>query len=164
MNFYYSKQTHARLRLLRIACTLAAALLAEGWAGEAVAQSGGSLFQQRQPLTCAQNPTNCRAQFTVVPANRRMEIDFVSCFLQTAAAVDANKAAFLGINDALSGQFRHTLIWEQRQTTGLNIIVISQTVSLVVIEGRRADIAIPFPGAAAGSGDCAISGRIVAVP
>lgn len=131
---------------------------------EAAAQTSGAAFQQRQPIVCSQNPTNCRAQFTVVPASRRMEIDFVSCFLQTAAAIDPNKAAFLGINDALSAQFRHTLIWEERQTSGFNLIIISQPISLIVVEGKRADIAIPFPGSAAGSGDCAISGRLVVVP
>jgi hypothetical protein len=158
-----------RLRVGRraadIASAIAAILLVTGWAsGEAVAQSEGARFQQRQPLTCSQNPTNCRAIFTVVPSNRRMDIDFVSCFLQTATSIDSNKAAFLGVNDALSGQFRHTLIWEQRGTTGFNLIIVSQPVSLVVPEGKRADIAIPFPGLATGTGDCSISGRVVPVP
>jgi hypothetical protein len=122
-------------------------------------------FQEKKALTCTGNPANCRAVFNVVAANRRLDLEFVSCFLQRPSVLDdPNKAAFLGINNALTG-VRHTLVWEERQAGSLRLTIVSQPVQLTVRTNERPDIAIPFTGLVPGAtGDCTISGKIVVLP
>jgi hypothetical protein len=131
--------------------------------GTGHAQTGE--FQERKALTCTGNPANCRATFNVVAANRRLDIEFVSCFLQRPTAItEPNKAAFLGINNALVF-LRHTLVWEDRQAGNLRLTIVSQPVQLTVRTNQRPDIAIPFTVAVPGAtGDCTISGKIVVLP
>ena len=121
-------------------------------------------FQARKALTCSGVPTNCRTTFAPVAAGKRLKIDFVSCFVDAPDSIDPNKAAFLGVDNAQSDTFRHTLRWEIQLTGGRSITIVSQPVVVTVAAGRKPDIAIPFPGLTAATGDCAISGTLTTLP
>lgn len=147
----------ATLRSVAAAAMIASLLLVVKSAGQAEAAE----FQARRQLDCSGTPIKCRATFGEVDANKRLTITFVSCFLQGNQEVELPKAAFLGINNALSDdQFRHALIWEIRDAGNLSIILVSQPVLVQVGAGKRPDIAIPFIGESAPNGNCSISGEL----
>jgi hypothetical protein len=150
-------------RVLGIAL-LATASLAAGLCTVGAANAQVVPFQARKALTCTGTPTNCRATFAPVAAGKRLKIDFVSCFVDAPSSVDPNKAAFIGVDNAQGAAFRHTLRWEIQVTSGRKMTIVSQPVLMIVAEGKKPDIAIPFPGAIAATGDCAISGTLTTLP
>lgn len=151
-----------RLRPMRSALTvLSLAALSLGIVSQVLARD----YQERRDLTCKGSPTNCRGTFEEVAAGKVLSIQFVSCFVDGIGLnIDTNKAAFLGINNALGNGFRHTLTWEVRETGNRTIMIVSQPVQLRVPAERRPDIQLPFPSLIAVSGDCAISGDLANAP
>ena len=99
----------------------------------------------------------CSALFPQIATNRRLDIQFVSCFVLGDADVGVLLAT-LGSN--LSLTLKHYLAPTAR-TAGLNYIVdISQPVVFAVPAGHRPQIDIEFLGTASSS-RCTLSGQLV---
>ena len=102
--------------------------------------------------------------FPLIAANRRLDIQFVSCSARFGAADGAPSETFLGVNDAADGTLRrHVLSWSSRAVGSGFHSTISQPVVFAVHAGERPQIAFQIysGGGTVNLSICALSGELV---
>ena len=105
----------------------------------------------------------CRVFFPQVAVNRRLDIQFASCWIQlTAATPDDVQPANLGVNDAF-GNLSHVLVWDARSVAAGNSIYLafSQPVILSINAGQRPQIGYAYATGNHAFIKCTLSGELV---
>jgi hypothetical protein len=101
-----------------------------------------------------------------VPANQRLDIQFVSCFVEMSTNSGSVGLGFLGVDDAWgSTKSRHSIDFRLHTfgDPGRNVYVAAHPMVLTILAGHRWAVAIT-----ANSGvnaiECAVSGELRAAP
>ena len=112
-------------------------------------------------LVC--DASTCTAFFPLIGANRRLDVQFVSCLLardQSATLADKIGTAAIGTNDAFAFP-RLVMLWNFRSALSLHLAEISQPVVLSVIANQRPSIKFIHATSGLQAADCSISGELV---
>ena len=122
-------------------------------------QKGGAVFAPG-------NPSAVRWVFSLVPNDRRLDVQFVSCGIKEPAADVVPFSAFLGVNDALSlAQRRHLLPWMRFTYPEGSVHAFSYDISQPVVmsfnAGERPQVAFAYYGGSATFIPCSLSGELV---
>ena len=105
-----------------------------------------------------------RYSFPLIAANRRLDVQFVSCSGRFEASDGAPSETFLGVNDAADATLRrHVLNWSSRAVGSAFYSTISQPVVFAVYAGERPQIAFQIyaGGGTVNLSTCALSGELV---
>lgn len=122
-------------------------------------------YQLRAPGTCADG--TCTINYPFVAANRRLDIDFVSCAFVTTKLGAELSVASIGIDDASSPTTTtQILLWNIRTAFGDTIGEISQPVPLTITATHRPQIKFDYlipigPGFAQTTAQCTIAGDML---
>ena len=101
----------------------------------------------------------CRVYFPLVAANRRLDLQFVSCFVAGPGLEPS--VFFLGVDDALALGVKHTLVPFERTYNSEALFEVSQPIVFSIAAGHRPQIAFFYSGSATGGSSCSLSGEQV---
>ena len=105
--------------------------------------------------------------FSEVAANRRLDVQFVSCGIREPSADIVPLSAFLGVNNALSSSTRrHLLQWVRFTHPGGSVHALSYDISQPIVmsfnEGERPQVAFTRLGTGSLTFiPCSLSGELV---
>ena len=103
----------------------------------------------------------CRIYFPQFAPNRRLDIEFVSCYFEIGNTFSMGQV-FLVANGPNLGFPKHSLRSETRAVTGsVDAIEISQPIVHSIYAGQRPHIFIVFYAGFPVLGDCTVSGELV---
>ena len=118
-------------------------------------------YSERVMLAC--DEFSCSAMGERVPANRQLNIQFVSCFVEFPDASDVG-LGFLGVDRAFeSNKFRHSLDFRVHTFFSANIYVAAHPMVLAIPEGHRWAVTITTSGLS-NAAECAVTGDLRVVP
>ena len=147
---------HRKLRLALAASVLALLPVTTGPASAAV-EIARTPWQVTGAVACSGG--SCRFFFPLVATNRRLDLQFVSCF---ARGVDLEPSAFsLAIDDALGTGVRHFLVAFGRAINNTTHFEVSQPVVLSIAANHRPQIGFTELAGLTAVAGCTLSGELV---
>ena len=123
------------------------------------AEIARSPWQAQGGPNCASGA--CRIYFPQVAPNRRLDIEFVSCYFEIGDTFSMGQAFFVANGPSL-GFPKHSLRSERREVSAtVDAIEISQPLVYSIYAGQRPHIFIVFYAGFPVLGDCTVSGELV---
>lgn len=124
------------------------------------ATAGAMPYSLRASAACSAGV--CRIDYPRVAVDRRLDIQFVSCFATSDQPSFGLGIPFLAVNDAFStAGARHVMLWNMRSSFGSTVGEISQPIKLTVSAGQRAEIGFTVAGTSTAESQCMLSGELV---
>lgn len=142
---------------LALAASILSLMPAATWPAHAQTEVARAPWQLTGGRACASG--TCRFYFPLVAANRRLDLQFVSCFVAGPGLEPS--VFFLGVDDAFAQGVRHSLVPLERTYNSEALFEVSQPIVFSVAAGHRPQIAFLYTGSPTAGSQCTLSGEQV---